>query len=102
MRSSASSRRLNLDRVALPNRPLPFTDLLLIDPVFVRVGYCLDDLPLQPADGVRSLFLQPGHLLNHVDCQVEAIHLVEDRQLQRSIDVALLRGTSSGGGSRTD
>ena len=33
---------------------------------------------------------QPGHPVDHVDHQIEAVDLVEDRELERRVDVALL------------
>ena len=39
---------------------------------------------------VRGGGLQAGHAVDHVDGEVEAVDLIEDRELERRVDVALL------------
>ena len=39
---------------------------------------------------MRRRRLQPRHTINHIDRQIEPVNLIQDRQLQRSIDVPLL------------
>ena len=75
---------------ALLQRPLPFPVLLGINAVLVGIIDRVDDLPLQPIHCMRSPLLEVRHAVDYVDGEVEAVYLVQDRQLQRRIDVALL------------
>src|ERR1022692_1198238 len=49
----------------------------------------VDDLVLQPFFYMRPDGLQTRNAVDDIDGQVEAIHLVDNRQFQWSIDVAL-------------
>ena len=49
----------------------------------------VDDLVLQPLFGVRGGGLQALYPVDDIDCEVEAVDLIENRKLQRRVDVAL-------------
>ena len=70
--------------------PLPVANLRPVDPILMRVVDRVDDLILQPLLGVRGAGLQLWHAVDDVDCEVEAVGLVQDRELQRCVDIALL------------
>src|ERR1700733_4454124 len=70
--------------------PSPVLDFRLVHAFGVSVLSAFDDLPLEPLLQMGPGTLQPGHAVNHVDRQVEAIDLIKDRELQRRIDVAFL------------
>src|ERR1700722_2493165 len=48
----------------------------------------VDDLALQPFFDVCANRPQPRYAVDHIDRQVEAIHLIQNRELQRSVNVA--------------
>jgi hypothetical protein len=56
--------------------PHPIPQLRRIYTVFMRVVYALDDLVLQPLLSVRCRNLQLRHAINHINCEIETIHLV--------------------------
>jgi hypothetical protein len=58
--------------------------------VLARVGEIEDDLVLHPLLEARALRLQVRHPADHVDHQVETVDLVQDRELERRVDAALL------------
>src|SRR5258708_2156993 len=71
-------------------RPLPPCNLRPINPVLVRIANAVEDLVLQPFLGVRRRAPQLRHPINHVDRLVKTVHLVQNRQFQRRVDVAFL------------
>ena len=71
------------------SRPLPVADFLLIDAFGMGVVDALDDLALQPFLDMSPGWLQTRNAIDDVNRQIEAVHLIEDRKLERSIDVAL-------------
>ena len=50
----------------------------------------VNDLPLQPFLDVGADGAQARNTVDDVDCQIEAIDLIENREFERSVDVALL------------
>ena len=86
-------------------RPLPVCGFGLIDAVLVRVVHALDLHIAELLLRVRAGHLEPRHAVDDIHRQCEAVDLVLDGQLQRSVDVALLlvaadvqvaRGSSAG------
>src|SRR5579872_4527064 len=71
-------------------RPSPIPDLRLIDAFRMGIVDALDDLSLEAFLEVGAGFLQTWNAVNDVDCQVETIDLILDREFERSIDIALL------------
>src|SRR4051794_32050657 len=69
-------------------RPGPVADGFLIDAMRVRMVEVLQDLRFQPILYVCRGPLQSRHAVDDIDCQIEAVNLVDDGQLERSIDVA--------------
>ncbi len=85
MRSSFLGR---LFRHCLP-RPFPVANFFFVDAFGVSVVDALDDLVLQPFLDVRADGAQARNAIDDVDRQIEAIDLIEDREFERSVDVAL-------------
>src|SRR3984885_3177899 len=54
----------------------------------MRVVDALDDLALQPFFYVCALRMQVRNTVDDVNREIEAIHLIENGQLQRRVDVA--------------
>ena len=54
----------------------------------LSVVHGFDDLVLQPLLRMCPSSLQLWHTINHIDCKIETVHLIQDGQLQRGIDVA--------------
>src|SRR5713101_1670206 len=71
-------------------RPLPVANFFFINPFGVSEIDALDNLVFQPFLHVRADRPQVRHAVDNVDRQVEAIDLVENREFQRSINVAFL------------
>ena len=53
----------------------------------MSIIHALDNLPLQPLLRMRRRRLQPRHSINHIDRQIEPVNLIQNRQLQRRIDI---------------
>src|SRR4029077_15991112 len=70
-------------------RPLPVSNVLFIDAFVVSVVEALDDLPLQPFFDVSANGAQTRNTVDDIDCQVEAIDLVDNREFKRSVDIPL-------------
>ncbi len=70
--------------------PLPLAYFLPINPILMRIVHAVNDLLLQPFLGMGSGYLQRRNPVNHIDREVETVHLIENCQLQRRIDVAFL------------
>ena len=56
----------------------------------MRIAHALDDLILEPVLHVRAGIAQTRHAVDHVDGELEAVDLVDDREFERRVDVALL------------
>src|SRR5262245_43484104 len=74
--------------------PTPRDHLRLVDAVLVRVMATFNLHIAQLLFGVRTRCLKPGHSVDHIYSQSEAVDLVVDCQLHRGIDVAPLLVTS--------
>ena len=70
-------------------RPFPVANFFLIDALGVSVVDALDDLALQPFFDVSADGAQTRNAVDDINGQVEAVDLVDDRKLQRGIDIAL-------------
>ena len=78
-----------LGRLACLVRPLPAGNIGPIDTVPVRVGPAGDLVIEKFRQGGAANPLQSWNVLNHIHGQGEAIDLILDRQLQRSVDIPL-------------
>src|SRR5581483_5063571 len=79
-----------LRRAFLWPRPRPIRYLRAVDPFGVGVVDGLDDLVLEPPFDVCGGVLQARHAIADVDGEVESVDLIDDRQLERRVDVAFL------------
>ena len=70
--------------------PLPPRDLRAVHAVFVGVVDAVDNLRFQPLFSVGCRRLQSRNAIDHVNSLVEPVHLIEDGEFKRSIDVSLL------------
>src|SRR5580698_5532585 len=87
---SSCGRRPLPTRLSCLSWPLPVSNLLLVDAFGVSVGNARDDLTLQPFLDVGSDGTQTWDTIDHVNCQIEAVDLIENRRFERSVDAALL------------
>ena len=71
-------------------RPLPLSYLLAVDPILVGVIDAVDNLLFEPFLGVGRSRLQRRHSIDHIDRQIESVHLIQNSEFQRCINVALL------------
>ena len=72
------------------SRPLPVSNFLFVDAFGVSVADARDDLILQPFLGVRCDGSQAWNTIDYVDCQTEAVDLIKNCELERSVDASLL------------
>src|SRR5262245_52678333 len=81
-------RRIRSCRSGTPawGRPGPPIDLRLVDAVLVCESLALDLLVAELLLGVRAAGAQRRHPVDRVDREAEAVDLVLDRQVERSID----------------
>src|SRR5580698_6756936 len=70
--------------------PLPVSNLFFVDAFSVRVGDALNDLTLQPLLHMGADGAQARDAIDDVNCQIETVDLVENRELQRRVDASLL------------
>ena len=69
-------------------RPFPVANFIAIDALGVGVVDAVDDLVLEPFLDVSADGPEARNAVDDVNRQVEAIDLVEDGELERSVDVA--------------
>ena len=70
--------------------PSPIDNLGLVDTVLGRVIEILANLIFQPIFDVSTALLKPGHAIDHVNRQIEAVSLVVNGELKRGVDTAEL------------
>src|SRR5580692_6836939 len=87
---SSCGRRPLPTRLSCLSRPLPVSNLLLVDAFGVSVVNARDDLTLQPFLDVGADRTQTRDTIDDINCQIEAIDLIENRKLERGVDAALL------------
>ena len=71
------------------SRPLPVSNFFFVDAFSVSVVNARDDLTLQPFLDVGADGTQTRDTIDDVDCQIEAVDLIENREFERSVDAAL-------------
>src|SRR5471032_158784 len=68
--------------------PNPVTDFIAVNAFRVGVSNARVDLVLEPVLRVGAGIAKPRHTIDYIDTQRKAVDLVDDRQLERRIDVA--------------
>src|SRR5476649_1209212 len=80
--------RTKIPRVMVLAFPDPVADFIAVNAFRVGVGNARVDLVLEPVLRVSAGIAKPRHTIDHINTQRKAVDLVDDRQLERGIDVA--------------